>query len=312
MFNPPTPISFTTEATDLTLFSRFPVTTAIPSSSRDRTFQEHEKRVSSQEFWWTRTIFLCLSHHAFFRAQYQRVRTCKGFSLFWEMCWRSTLCLHREPRSTEPRESERLPWCWRRGNNAGENIFDDDQVDSGAVSTTPPKSDQRSDPEQAPKRPGSGHRWKQKTEESGQTAEFQLPSEVSTGFSCSDSTSVTTALVWQVLDDKLHDQSPCLEDRDLFSVMTFLDFWEQVLPTTKHDLKSSKEIWLSSDTNHWPSKCRDVSPTPVHAKNNNSKHSDQGHKWRLSSWWLSAYQSYIQDLPCLSWVKRTGMPTSYL
>ena len=38
-------------------------------------------------------------------------------------------------------------------NDAGENIFDDDDLDSGAVPTTPPKSDQGSDREQAPKRP---------------------------------------------------------------------------------------------------------------------------------------------------------------
>ena len=36
-------------------------------------------------------------------------------------------------------------------NDAGENIFDDDDLDSGAVPTTPPKSDQGSDREQAPK-----------------------------------------------------------------------------------------------------------------------------------------------------------------
>ena len=36
-------------------------------------------------------------------------------------------------------------------NDAGENIFDDDDLDSGAVPTTPP--DQGSDREQAPKRP---------------------------------------------------------------------------------------------------------------------------------------------------------------
>ena len=40
-----------------------------------------------------------------------------------------------------------------RENDAGENIFDDDDLDSGAVPTTPPKSDQESDREQAPKRP---------------------------------------------------------------------------------------------------------------------------------------------------------------
>ena len=40
-----------------------------------------------------------------------------------------------------------------RGNDAGENIFDDDDRDSGYVLTTPPKSDQGSDREQAPKRP---------------------------------------------------------------------------------------------------------------------------------------------------------------
>ena len=39
------------------------------------------------------------------------------------------------------------------GNDAGENIFDDDDFDSGAVPTTPEKSDQGSDREQAPKRP---------------------------------------------------------------------------------------------------------------------------------------------------------------
>ena len=38
-------------------------------------------------------------------------------------------------------------------NDAGENIFDDDDRDSGYVPTTPPKSDQGSDREQAPKRP---------------------------------------------------------------------------------------------------------------------------------------------------------------
>ena len=38
-------------------------------------------------------------------------------------------------------------------NDAGENIFDDDDLDSGYVPTTPPKSDQGSDREQAPKRP---------------------------------------------------------------------------------------------------------------------------------------------------------------
>ena len=38
-------------------------------------------------------------------------------------------------------------------NDAGENIFDDDDLDSGAVPTTPPKSDQGSDREQEPKRP---------------------------------------------------------------------------------------------------------------------------------------------------------------
>ena len=32
----------------------------------------------------------------------------EGSSVYSEMCWRSTLCLRREPRSTEPRESERL------------------------------------------------------------------------------------------------------------------------------------------------------------------------------------------------------------
>ena len=37
-------------------------------------------------------------------------------------------------------------------NDAGENIFDDDDLDSGPVPTTPPKSDQGSDRE-APKRP---------------------------------------------------------------------------------------------------------------------------------------------------------------
>ena len=51
-------------------------------------------------------------------------------------------------------------------NDAGENIFHDDDRDSGHVPTTPPKSDQGSDWEQAPKRsrgvadervaPGSG------------------------------------------------------------------------------------------------------------------------------------------------------------
>ena len=35
----------------------------------------------------------------------------------------------------------------------GENIFDDDDHDSGYIPTTPPKSDQGSDREQAPKRP---------------------------------------------------------------------------------------------------------------------------------------------------------------
>ena len=112
------------------------------------------------------------------------------------------------------------------GNDAGENIFDDDDRDSGYVPTTPPKSDQGSDREQAPKRPrgvadervapGPGdpndpddpdgedsddpnqrnipelegnllfqqargrtpaRRRKQKAEESGQTAEFQLAAD---------------------------------------------------------------------------------------------------------------------------------------
>ena len=36
------------------------------------------------------------------------------------------------------------------GNDAGENIFDDDDRDSGYVPTTPPKSDQGSDREAGP------------------------------------------------------------------------------------------------------------------------------------------------------------------
>ena len=58
---------------------------------------EHKKPVETSE-----EKSSCIPYvSSFFRVQYQRVWTWRGFNLFWEMCWRSTLCLRREPRSTQ-------------------------------------------------------------------------------------------------------------------------------------------------------------------------------------------------------------------
>ena len=95
------------------------------SSREYRTFQEHEKRVSSQEFWWTRTIFLCLSHDAFFRAQYQRLNL-KG-SVYSERCVgdQHYVCVVN-PDQQNPERVRGFPVeidVEEGKNDAGENIF---------------------------------------------------------------------------------------------------------------------------------------------------------------------------------------------
>ena len=80
-----------------------------------RIFQEHEKRVSSQDFWWIRTIFLCLSDDPFFLSPIQRFWTASSWWFsFWRTCWgRSTVCPRRQ--SWEGERFSCWDQSWRRG-----------------------------------------------------------------------------------------------------------------------------------------------------------------------------------------------------